>query len=208
MADSDEHDSSVTSWIVQLKRGDHAAAGRLWERYFARLVGLARGKLLASRRRNAEADEEDAALSAFDSFCTAAAQGRFPRLNDRDDLWRLLVLITLRKVSDLFARDGRKKRGAGQVWNESALLGFVGSSENGLDALVGRDPTPEFAAMFAEEYERLLGALHDDAIRQIAIWRLEGYTRDEIAQRMDCSPRTVAYKLDFIRKTWLAQVSG
>ena len=64
---------SVTCWIGGLKAGDEAAAQQLWERYFARMVGLAREKLRAGRRGDLGSDEEDAALSAFDSFCTGAA---------------------------------------------------------------------------------------------------------------------------------------
>ena len=49
------------------------------------------------------ADEEDVALSAFDSFCRGAEQGRFPQLDGRDDLWHLLVVITVRKKPNNFA---------------------------------------------------------------------------------------------------------
>src|SRR5262245_44675075 len=76
-------------WIAQLKAGDAAAAQRLWEGYYRRMVGLARAKLRSVPR--AAADEEDVALSAFDSFCQGAEGGRFPRLGDRDDLWQLLL---------------------------------------------------------------------------------------------------------------------
>src|SRR3954449_262565 len=89
---------SVTLWLGALKGGDLDAAQPLWERYFAQLVRLARARLLAAPRAAADADEEDAALSAFDSFCGGAARGRFPRLVDRDELWRLLVVLTARKV--------------------------------------------------------------------------------------------------------------
>src|SRR5207249_6675395 len=64
-------DSSVSAWIDRLKDGDPAAAQPLWERYFGRLVGLARDRLRGAARR--AADEEDVALSAFDSFCRGAA---------------------------------------------------------------------------------------------------------------------------------------
>jgi hypothetical protein len=40
---------SVSNWIELLKGGDHAAAQPLWERYFQRLVGLARTKLPGNR---------------------------------------------------------------------------------------------------------------------------------------------------------------
>jgi len=35
-------DESVSVWIADLKEGDSAATQKLWERYFQRLVGLAR----------------------------------------------------------------------------------------------------------------------------------------------------------------------
>src|SRR5215471_8456034 len=93
---------SVTTWIEQLCAGDRAGAQRLWERYFPRLVGLARKKLQGLPRRSA--DEEDVALSAFDSFCRGAERGCFPRLENRDNLWALLVVITARKAIDLRQR--------------------------------------------------------------------------------------------------------
>src|SRR5438105_9866914 len=90
---------SVTYWIGQVRVGDPAAAQQLWERYFQRLVGLARKKLQDAPRR--AADEEDVALSAFASFCRGAARGQFPQLADRDNLWHLMVTLTARKASHL-----------------------------------------------------------------------------------------------------------
>src|SRR5215204_5681097 len=114
-------DASVTQWIDRLKAGEPDAAQKLWERYFRRLVGLARKKLRATPRR--AADEEDVVLSAFDSFCRGAAQGRFAQLHDRFDLWQLLVLLTARKASDLAQHERRQKRGGGAVLDEAALPG-------------------------------------------------------------------------------------
>jgi hypothetical protein len=100
---------SITRCIEALKGGDHDAAQRIWEAYFHRLVGLARARLLDAPRR--AADEEDVALSAFDSFCRGVDAGRFPRLDDRHDLWQVLVLITVRKAIDLRQHEGRQVRG-------------------------------------------------------------------------------------------------
>ncbi len=63
-------------WIAELKAGGGQVARRLWEGYSPRLVGLARKKVRKMPRR--VADEEDAALSAFDSFCCGAKEGRLP----------------------------------------------------------------------------------------------------------------------------------
>jgi DNA-directed RNA polymerase specialized sigma24 family protein len=200
---SDE--GSVTRWIGDLKRGDHEAARSLWERYFDRLVRLARKKLPGAGRRGADADEEDVALSVFDTLCRGAERGRFPQLADRDDLWGLLVVITARKAINQAKRQGALKRGGGRVLAEAALVADgldAGGPMGGLEQVVGDEPSPEFAAMVAEQYRLLLEALGDETLRRIALRKLEGYTGEEIAAELGCAPRTVANKLKIIRLKW------
>ena len=60
----------------------------------------------------------------------------------------------------------------------------------------------------AEQCQRLRGLLGDDELRQVALWKMEGYTNDEIADRPGCGPRTVTRKLNVIRKAWLASGIG
>lgn len=176
---------SVTHWLGELKSGDHEAAQRLWDRYFHRLVGLARARLRSLHAGTADADEEDAALSAFDSFFAGAERGRFPQLSDRDDLWKLLVTITGRKAVDHAERQKRLKRGGGWQRIEADQLGQPGAEPAvALERLAGEEPTPEFAALVAEEYRIRLDALNSDRLRQIAVWKLEGYTNEEIAARL------------------------
>jgi RNA polymerase sigma factor (sigma-70 family) len=182
---------SVTALIERLEAGDHEAAQPLWERYYPRLVGLARERLRGTPRR--VADEQDVALSAFDSFCRAVEQGRFPQLNDRDGLWALLVLITIRKAADLVKYNRRERRGGGRVRGDSAWAGPDGEAEAG-------DPTPDVAAQLAEEFQRLLDRLGSDELRCIAAWKLEGYTNAEIAERLGCAAVSVERRLRLIRK--------
>ena len=190
---------SVTALVERVKAGDHEAVRLLWQRYYPRLVGLARKKLQAAPRR--VADEEDAALSAFNSFCRRAEQGQFPDLKDRDGLWALLVVITVRKSADQVKHQQRVKEGGGKVHGDSALRAADGNSgAGGFDALEGDDPTPEEAAILAEEVENLLGRLRDPRLRQVAVWKLEGYTNAEIAQRQACSLPTVERRLVIIRR--------
>ncbi|WP_165074096.1 ECF-type sigma factor [Paludisphaera rhizosphaerae] len=193
---AEEDRGSVTHWLGDLKVGDLAAAQPLWERYFGKLVVLARAKLKGLHKTGAEGDEEDAALSAFNSFCAGAAGGKFPKLDDREDLWKLLVVITARKAFAQVGRERRLKRGGGRRSSDADR------DPKGLDLLAGSEPTPEFAAMVAEEFQRLLDALEDDGLREVALRRMEGYTCDEIAERLGCARRTVARRLDLIRKTW------
>jgi RNA polymerase sigma factor (sigma-70 family) len=191
---------SVTRWVTALKGGDPAAAQPLWERYHRQLVSLARQKLQSARR---SADEEDVVQSAFHSFFRGVARGRFPRLDDRDNLWRLLVLITARKALDLLAREQAKRRGGGTPPDEPRISpGEPGRDEEALEQVIGEEPTPEFAAQVAEQYQRLLDLLGDDTLRRVAVWKMEGLTTDEVAERLGCSRRTVARKLDAIRVLW------
>jgi DNA-directed RNA polymerase specialized sigma24 family protein len=197
-------EGSITRWYEGLKAGDREAAGPLWDRYFKRMLGLARVTLRAQAPDLAAADEEDAALSAFDSFCAGAEQGQFPDVGDRDDLWRLLAVITVRKAQAHARRDRRLKRGGGHVVRESDLASLGSGGNGALDGVISGAPEPEFAVLAEEELRLLLDVLGDDTLRRVALWRMEGYTCDEIAKRMGCARRTVARQLELIRKLWSA----
>ncbi len=182
-------DRSITHWLQQLQQGHDSAAQSLWERYFPRLVALARSRLTGTP--HGIADEEDVAISAFTSFCRAVQAGRFARLKGASDLWAILVRITLRKAADLRGSENRQKRGLG-----------VSRVEAKLDTLVGKGVSPESTTMAVEEYGRLLNLLKDDELREIARWKMEGYKDKEVAQRLGCDTRTVERKLRHIRKVW------
>jgi DNA-directed RNA polymerase specialized sigma24 family protein len=184
----------VSRWISAIKRGDQAAATGLWESYFRRLVGLARARLRDVPRLIA--DEEDVALSAFDSFCRSAEAGRFRRLHDRDDLWQILALITVRKAIDLRNYEGRRSRATGRVRSLTEL------TQDALETIGADEPTPELAAQLTEEFQRLMEQLEDPTLRSVAIFKLEGYTNDEIAARLGCVTSTVVRKLARIRGIW------
>ncbi len=190
---------SVTRWVGQLQAGDQGAAQHLWERYFHRLVGLARKKLRDAPRR--AADEEDVALSAFDSFCRGLRRGRFPQLADRNNLWRLLVTLTARKAFDQVRDERTQKRGGGAVSGESALPG-ADSASIGIEQILCREPTPEFAAQVADECRRLLDLLPDAELRSVVTWKMDGETTNQIAARLACAPSTVERKLRRIRGLW------
>jgi DNA-directed RNA polymerase specialized sigma24 family protein len=194
-------EGSVTRWLSGLRAGDPAAAQQLWERYFQRLVGLARQKLQGSARR--AADEEDVALSAFDSFCRGAEQGRFPQLLDRDSLWRLLVVITARKAFHL-VRDERRQKRSGPASLPTPTEGPT--QEALLDQVLSREPSPAFAAQVTEECQRLLHSLGDRELQSVALWRMEGYTVDEIAQKLGYAPRSIKRKLRMIRDLWEKEI--
>lgn len=203
---SESTTGSITNWIGGIKEGDDEAARKIWERYFDKLCRIARQKLGGTPRR--EADEEDVALSVFEIVYRGAAQGRFPALSDRQDLWRLLAAITAQKAVDQKRRRGRQKRGGGKVRGESVFVGRMDKdSRIAFEHMIADDPTPELIAIMSEEYEHLLGLLRDETLRRIACWRMEGYTNEEIADTLGVSLRTVERKLNLIREHWSKEIA-
>jgi len=165
----------------------------LWEEYFDRLVRQARQRLRGTLGNQAE----DVALSVFDSFIRRAAARQFPRLDDRDDLWQILLTLTARKAASLARQETSARRGGGQVQALSELAGSESASLPVEDA----NPTPAEAAAMAEECSQLLGLLEEE-LRKVAVWKMEGYTHAEVAERLGVSVPTVERKLALIRNAW------
>jgi DNA-directed RNA polymerase specialized sigma24 family protein len=182
---------AITVWFGQFQAGESAAVRPLWEKYFHRLVGLARSRLRNTALRCT--DEEDVALSAFDSFCRNAEAGRFPDLTDRESLWRLLAEFTLRKATHHVRDAAAIKRGGGKV--ESAGSGVF-------EKALGRELDPSLVAEVSEECERLLGVLGDPQLRQVALLRMDGHSVEEVAIQVGCAPSSVKRKLKRIRGIW------
>jgi RNA polymerase sigma factor (sigma-70 family) len=194
-----DNPTSVTAWLERLKDGDEEAAARLWDRYFRRLLGLARVRLVALRRQGA-ADEEDVALSAFHDFCRAARAEKYIDLHGRESLWRVLATFVANKARSLLDRETAAKRGGGCLEGESALepAGRESSGRSGFERVVSREPDPALAAEVEERFGRFFAGLGDGEA-EIACLRMEGYTTEEIARRVGLSPATVRRRLAVIR---------
>jgi DNA-directed RNA polymerase specialized sigma24 family protein len=194
---------SVTVWLARLKHGERdAAALRLWQDYFDRLVRMARAHLASWRRL--PADAEDVALSAFDSFIRAAEAGRFPRLEDSNDLWQVLLVLTARKAGKLIRREQADRRGGGKVQLFSDLPGQDESSSPLADVL-SSEPDPAEAAVMAETCERLMAQLEDEELTRVTVWKLEGFSNADIAEKLNRSVGSVERKLRLIRSIWESQ---
>ena len=195
---------SVTRLIIDL-RSDEAvvrelAARLVWGRYFQELLALARSHL--SARIRGREDEEDVLQSMYNSFCLRQRRGDFDLAN-RDELWKLLVQITLRKARNtanrhLLARRDVRRDASGNAapaddFDDPAAL---------LNQLDMDEPTPAEAALLNEALEQRFQALCEPELRVIAQKKIEGYTNQEIAGELKCTVRTVERKLERIRTYW------
>lgn len=186
---------SITEVFERLRTGDADAAARLWDRFFPRLQGLARRTLAGRPQRGADAD--DAVQSAFASFFLRVRAGAFPADLDRNDLWKLLAVITQRKSLQQNRREQAAKRGAGRVLGEGDVPQPDGAGPFGLDGLPGNVPCADFDLACAE----LLDLLEEEE-RTIALLRLLGHRNRDIARQLVCTERKVERKLHLIRLTW------
>jgi RNA polymerase sigma factor (sigma-70 family) len=183
----------VSHWIEQVKDGDSQAAQLIWQHYYERLVRMARRRLGGHAR--GVADEEDIAVSVFESFYRAAEAGRFPDLAGRDDLWRLLLRMSARKIVDRRRHDQRQRRGG-----EARQLSLQGHGDESVIDIIGDEPSPEMVLMMTESVQQLLSHLGDGPLREIAVGRMEGYSNAELADRLQCSERTIERRLQLIRE--------
>jgi len=183
--ESADRNQSITRLIQAMQQGRDSALGPLLETYFERLVQLARQRL--RDLPGMAAYGEDVALRSFYSLCQRLRDPSQPlELAGRDDLWRLLATRTISRTIDLIRR------------HRPAEIPGVHEVEQ----LLTREPTPDEAAEMADECRRLLDLLPEPELRQIALWKVEGFTNEEIAARLDCVPRTIERKVSRIRLLW------
>jgi RNA polymerase sigma-70 factor, ECF subfamily len=163
--------------LEDLRAGDDAAASAVHRRFIRRLVSLAQRRCHAWAKAKADRDCEDLVQSAFKSFFVRCGRGQFD-LESWEEAWRLLAVITLRKcgMRHEYLRAGR--RDAAREVARSRL------------ELTDRQPTPEEAAMLAETVDHWLVEM-EPLDREIVELGLQGFSSEQIAERLKRSERTV-----------------
>ena len=188
MAERDSFDDVM----ARLRAGDQAAAREIFQRFVGELIRLARRQFGAALRR--KVDPEDAVQSAYKSFFLRYGEGKL-EVNDWNNLWGLLTIITLRKCLDRvkYHRSGRR-----DVQREAAAQPGTSGTEPWWEA-VAREPTPEEAAVLAETVEQLLSSLGEEE-RPVLEMSLQGFTTQEISERLGWPERSVRRLRERIRK--------
>lgn len=188
MPTDDDITGSVSLVFQRMRAGDPHAVEHLWERFRPRLLALARNTLSGQSQRFA--DPEDALQSAFVSFWQRAERGDFGDDLDRDDLWNVLGVITVRKALKHQERERAQKRGGGRTADAMPV-----------DAVASPHEGPELDIVCTEMLELL-----EPDLRPYAVLRLMGHKNREIADQFGCTERKVERKLQLIREIWEAEV--
>ncbi len=156
MSDTPESKVLVSRW----RKGDQDAAKQLFDRYASRLVALARRQI--SQRLASRLDPEDVVQSVFRSFFGRVKAGKF-RIEEQDDLGKLLVRITVNKT----LRKVEYHRAAKRDPSQEVVQGDHAGDD--LLQVLDRDPTPEAVVAFVDQLDHFLNQLRpEDAF---AAWR-------------------------------------
>jgi RNA polymerase sigma factor (sigma-70 family) len=173
-------DPGFADLMWQVRAGDVAAETALFRQYVRRLIALAARQF--DGRLRERADIENVVLSACKSFFLRHRRGEF-HLEDGGELWTVLAMITLRKCDDRrrYLRAARRDSARDIDWP---------SRQKDLSSFLDESPAPEDQAIFTDLVEQLRLAMSPEdwtIIEELLI----GFTAEEIAQRLDCSERTV-----------------
>lgn len=175
--------------LDQWRQGDDQAARQLFDQYAERLIALSRKRL--SQRLASRVDPEDVVQSVFRTFFLRAKEGQF-KIEDQDDLCKLLVRITVHKTlrqvefHQAAKRDPHQEESQGDAANDRLLQAL------------GREPTPDAAASFLDELDHFLGQLRPED-RRILELRLQGVENEEIAAQLGVSDRKIRRMIERLR---------
>lgn len=191
---NEESHGSISEFFAVLRlQQDPAASKAIWERYVPRMIGLARSVLHSN---HLALDPQDAVQEAFHHFFRSLEKGGFAQSKNREDLWRILSMLTVQRARKLVSREMTQKRGAGRVKMESQLRG-AGSDYFRLDEYFACVNINDWDLHCTELLEQL-----SDELKSVALMRLAGYANTEIQELLGCSLRSVERRLQLIRVTW------
>jgi RNA polymerase sigma-70 factor (ECF subfamily) len=193
-------DHSFDDLMVRLRTGDNDAAALVFNRFAGQLIALAQRRLDHRVRR--KLDAEDVLQSVFRSFFARQAADQMDDLETWDNLWAMLVVITLRKCG---RRVDHFHAACRDVQREVGLQPPADRSGAGWEVASG-EPTPEEAALLTDTVESILCRL-DGRHREIFSLTLQGYTAPEVSAAVGCTERTVYRVLERV-KDWLEQMRG
>ena len=189
---------SVTEWIKNLRGGHESAAQKLWNHFHEKLIYLVRKRMQSTQKTTG--DESDVVLEVFDGCFRALKQGKYPKIDNRNDLWRLLAVIAERRAIDQIRRNTKGIDGT-RANTSFTLVSDSSSVIDGIKKIACKEPTPEFAAIFEERLKKLLGLLQEREAN-VAILKLQRYSNGEIAEKIGRAIPTVERCLKTIRKKW------
>lgn len=172
------------------RAGSEEAAQQIFNRYAERLVALARRRI--SQRLAGRLDPEDVVQSVFRTFFHRVREGQFA-LHDQDDLGKLLVRITVHKTLRKVAYHKAAKR------NPGLEMGQGKDAQSCWEEIMDGEPSPDAAVAFLDQMENFMSQFQP-LERQILEMRLQGYSNDEICQKLNTYDRKIRRVIERVQE--------
>lgn len=172
-------------WFQRLAQGESEAVAEFWETFGEPLRRVAQRQISSSLAQRV--DPEDIVQSACRTFFRRAGQGEFD-CRHHDDLWRLMLTITLNKARMQARHHARARRNINAQRPLDAEP-MVNRYENAIEEI-------DFSDFLNNIFERL-----DEENSDILQRLLEGQTQEQIAVERGCSERTVRRMKSRIRES-------
>lgn len=178
MLKSPDHNFDDTrSLITGLENDQSKAQNAVFDEYHQKLIAMVRSNV--NGRLSRRLDASDVVQSALRTFFLHAREQKF-QIEQRSELWSLLVTITLNKLRNQARFHNADKRSP----DREEQNGHIPTS------LLGRTPDPRDAALINDEVESIVSQLrpfHQEIAERI----LAGQPSAEIATATNRSLRTV-----------------
>lgn len=175
--------SSDKSLIALVKTGDEEAATAIYERYAKRIHGLVSSQM--SERLSAQVQPEDIVQSVFKSIFRGVSSGGYD-VPKGGELWQLIAVVAIHKVRKNASRGNALRR-------DSRRTQSIEPSDD-LD-FFDRSTPEQFEVAIREATESL-----KPAERSVVIYRVQGYSVEEISEKLDRSRRGIERLLQSARE--------
>lgn len=192
-SDAMESEEQWKSFVQGLASGSIDAQETFWSRYGAKLDAVTRRKFPPSLNRRIA--PEDIVQSTCRSFFARVQDGRL-EVSDRDQLWGLLCAIALNKTRMKQRYHLAQRR---DLKREQEVIPGDPHEERPALEIAGSTPPPDEAVIFSEQLQRVMELL-DGTEQQILQLKLENYTNQEIADRVNRSERTVRRAMERLQE--------
>lgn len=178
---------SDQSLIVRLRSGDESAASEVYTRYANRVFGLVHQQM--ADRLRAQMQPEDIVQSVFKSVFRGINMGSYDA-PEGGTLWQLMAIVAVHKVRRNARRRTALRRDSRRTQSLNAMEKFDTAD----------DCTPEeFESAIREAIEDLKETEQD-----VVLLRVQGYSVEEIATKLDRSRRSIERALQNIRTKMLS----
>lgn len=186
---------TITHWMIRLRKGDTSAADGLWNYFSPNLLR----QFAPQCRQLRTSDEEDIVSIAFFELTAAVMENKAEHITNRKEFWRLLKIITKRKLRDSLRYENAIKRGGEYRTVSMERRPAIAQS-------LTKHAPPDTTHLDDDSLiAKVLGVadkMHRPEFCRIIDCKLKGMTNAAVARELGISLRTTQYLIQDIKKLW------